>query len=81
MELRALNDFLAIAREENITRTAEQLHVTPPTLSRQCADLEEVPGVKLCYNIVIPFAFSGRSRLLSFFCQLLTDELIDFLCL
>ena len=30
MELRALNDFLAIAREENITREAEQLHVTPP---------------------------------------------------
>lgn len=51
MELRALNDFLAIAREENITRAAEQLHVTPPTLSRQSADLEEVPGVKLCYRM------------------------------
>ena len=45
MELRALNDFLAIAREENITR-AEQLHVTPPMLSRQSADLEEVPEVQ-----------------------------------
>ena len=43
MELRALNDFLVIARGENITRAAEQLHVTPPTLSRQSADLEEVP--------------------------------------
>ena len=51
MELRALNDFLAIAREENITRAAEQLHVTPPMLSRQSADLEEVPGVKLCYRM------------------------------
>ena len=46
MELRALNDFLAIAREENITRAAEQLHVTPPMLSRQSADLEEVPEVQ-----------------------------------
>ena len=51
MELRALNDFLAIAREENITWAAEQLHVTPPMLSRQSADLEEVPGVKLCYRM------------------------------
>ncbi len=51
MELRALNDFLAIAREENITRAAEQLHVTPPMLTRQSADLEEVPGVKLCYRM------------------------------
>ena len=51
MELRALNDFLVIARGENITRAAEQLHVSPPTLSRQSADLEEVPGVKLCYRM------------------------------
>ena len=51
MELRALNDFLVIARGENITRAAEQLHVPPPTLSRQSADLEEVPGVKLCYRM------------------------------
>ena len=46
MELRALNDFLVIARGENITRAAEQLPVTPPTLSRQSADLEEVPEVQ-----------------------------------
>ena len=47
MELRVLNYFLAIAREESFTRAAEQLHVTQPTLSRQIADLEEELGVKL----------------------------------
>ena len=47
MELRVLNYFLAIAREENFTRAAEQLHVTQPTLSRQIADLETELGVKL----------------------------------
>ncbi|MGI5894865.1 MAG: LysR family transcriptional regulator [Candidatus Merdivicinus sp.] len=47
MELRVLNYFLAIAREENFTKAAEQLHVTQPTLSRQIADLEQELGVKL----------------------------------
>lgn len=47
MELRVLNYFLVIAREENFTRAAEQLHVTQPTLSRQIADLERELGVRL----------------------------------
>lgn len=47
MELRVVHYFLAIAREENFTRAAEQLHVTQPTLSRQIADLEHELGVKL----------------------------------
>ena len=57
MELRVLNYFLVIAREENFTRAAEQLHVTQPTLSRQIADLETELGVKLfCrsnHNIIL----------------------------
>lgn len=47
MELRLLQYFLTVAREENITRAAEALHITQPTLSRQMAQLEEESGVKL----------------------------------
>lgn len=47
MELRVLNYFLTAAREENITKAAQLLHVTQPTLSRQLMQLEEELGVKL----------------------------------
>ena len=47
MELRVLNYFLMVAREENITKAAQSLHVTQPTLSRQIAQLEEELGVQL----------------------------------
>lgn len=47
MELRVLQYFLAIAREESISKAAEYLHVTQPTLSRQIKDLEEELGTVL----------------------------------
>lgn len=47
MELRVLEYFLAVAREQNITRAAEYLHLTQPTLSRQLSDLENELGKKL----------------------------------
>lgn len=47
MEFRVLQYFLAVAREENISRAAEVLHVTQPTLSRQIAQLEEELGAPL----------------------------------
>ena len=47
MELRLLHYFLTVAREENISRAAEALHITQPTLSRQMAQLEEESGVRL----------------------------------
>lgn len=47
MELRLLQYFLTVAREENISRAAEVLHITQPTLSRQMAQLEKESGVKL----------------------------------
>ncbi len=39
--------FLTVAREGNITKAADVLHVTQPTLSRQLKDLEQELGKKL----------------------------------
>lgn len=47
MEFRVLKYFLTVVREENITKAANVLHITQPTLSRQLAQLEEDIGVKL----------------------------------
>ena len=47
MELRLLRYFLTVAKEQNFTKAAEQLHITQPTLSRQMAAFEEELGITL----------------------------------
>lgn len=47
MELRVLQYFLAIAREQSIVRAAESLHLSQPTLSTQIKGLEEELGKQL----------------------------------
>ena len=47
MDIRLLTYFLTVARTGNITRAAEQLHITQPTLSRQMQELEEELGTEL----------------------------------
>ena len=41
MEIRVLNYFLAVAREQSISSAAKFLHLSQPTLSRQLKDLVE----------------------------------------
>ena len=47
MELRVLQYFLAVAREQSVSGAAEYLHLSQPTLSRQLKDLEEELGKQL----------------------------------
>ena len=47
MELRVLKYVLTVAQESSITKAAEILHITQPTLSRQLMQLENELGVSL----------------------------------
>lgn len=47
MELRVLRYFLTVVREESITRAADALNITQPTLSRQIMELEEELNTQL----------------------------------
>ena len=47
MELRVLQYFLAVAREQNISAAAESLHLSQPTLSTQLKAMEEELGKQL----------------------------------
>lgn len=58
MELRELKYFLAVAREESITRAAEYLHITQPCLTRQIQSMEAEVGQPL-------FLRTGRKMLLT----------------
>lgn len=47
IETRLLHYFLAVAREQNITKAAQELFISQSTLSRQMMDLENQLGKQL----------------------------------
>lgn len=63
MELRTLQYFLTVAREGNLSRAAETLHLTQPTLSRQVAQLEAELGCRL-FDRERQMALTEQGRLL-----------------
>ena len=64
MEVRVLRNFLEVAREESITKAAEVLHITQPTLSRQLNQLEEEVGVRLFERGARKIVLTGEGLLL-----------------
>ena len=73
MELRVLRYFLAVAREENITKAAAMLHLTQPTLSRQLMQLEDELGVQLFHRSRYHIVLTDEGMLLRRRAQELVD--------
>ena len=64
MEIRTLRHFLAVAREENMTRAAENLHISQPTLSKELKALEAELGKKLFTRSSFSIRLTGEGMLL-----------------
>lgn len=73
MELRVLTYFLVVAREENITKAAQLLHITQPTLSRQLQQLEDELGVTLFRRVKHSIQLTPEGHLLRHRAQEMVD--------
>ena len=58
MEITQLKYFFALAQTQHVTRTAEQLHISQPSLTQSIHRLEKELNVKLFKN-------SGRNIILT----------------
>ncbi|MBR4929020.1 MAG: LysR family transcriptional regulator [Oscillospiraceae bacterium] len=72
MDIQVLRNFLLVAKERNITRAAEILHIAQPTLSRQMQNLEEEYGKQLLYRENKTIRLTEQGRIL----QQRADEII-----
>ena len=75
MDIRVLQYFLAVAREESITKAAETLRMTQPPLSRQLKDLENELGKKLLIRGSKKVTLTEDGMLL----RKRTEEMIDLM--
>lgn len=64
MDIRVLRYFLTVVREESITKAAEVLHITQPTLSRQLAQMEENLGIVLFHRGTRKITLTNEGMLL-----------------
>lgn len=84
MDINILHSFLIVAREQNITKSAQLLHVSQPTLSRQLMQLENELGTKLFirsnHNVVLThegFIFRRRAQELVNLAERAKNEIIE----
>lgn len=72
MELRWLEDFIALARTQHFSRAAEEQNVTQPTFSRRIKLLEEEMGATLVNRQTLPLTLTPSGEEFLGLCQEVT---------
>ena len=77
MEIRWLEDFLALARTRHFSRAAEQQHVSQPTFSRRIKLLEESMGTTLINRQTLPLSLTPAGEVFQELCERITRDVRD----
>ncbi|GAA3582189.1 LysR family transcriptional regulator [Marinobacter xestospongiae] len=77
MEVRWLEDFLALARTRHFSRAAELQHVTQPTFSRRIKLLEETMGTTLVDRQTLPLSLTPAGEVFREMCERVTRDVRD----
>lgn len=77
MEVRWLEDFMALARTRHFSRAAEMQHVSQPTFSRRIRLLEESMGSILVNRQTLPLSLTPAGELFLEFCERVTRDVRD----
>ena len=77
MEVRWLEDFLALARTRHFSRAAESQHVSQPTFSRRIKLLEEAMGTTLINRQTLPLSLTPAGEMFLELCERITRDVRD----
>ncbi|MBF8221636.1 LysR family transcriptional regulator [Halomonas sp. 328] len=77
MEIRWLEDFIALARTRHFSRAAEERNVTQPTFSRRIKLLEEEMGTTLVNRQTLPLSLTPAGEEFLRLCQQVTQRVQD----
>lgn len=77
MEVRWLEDFLALARTRHFSRAAELQHVSQPTFSRRIKLLEEAMGTTLINRQTLPLSLTPAGEMFRELCERITRDVRD----
>lgn len=74
MEIRWLEDFMALARTRHFSRAAELQHVSQPTFSRRIRLLEEAMGATLVNRQTLPLSLTPAGEAFVDLCERVTRD-------
>ena len=77
MEVRWLEDFMALARTRHFSRAAELQHVSQPTFSRRIKLLEEAMGSTLINRQSLPLSLTPAGEMFLELCERITRDVRD----